>query len=98
MHFRLYHIRMPGAGDQAIDAETGCRIPFHDDDALSDRIRRLITDSTHLHKMSTHARNSARTEFSRDAIGDRIERVYMEVSPKMRTCSKRQTATGLKPA
>jgi len=91
-------IRTPasGARDQIRDGETGFLIPFDDDQALANRLERLMADPDRRVAMATAALHRARTHFTADVMIDRTLAAYAAVSGKRRipTSPRRADETG----
>jgi glycosyltransferase involved in cell wall biosynthesis len=68
-----------GAGEVVTDGETGLLVPPGDAGALTNVLRRLLTDSTLRDKLGARARMYVQAEASSDVCARRIEALYRAV-------------------
>jgi glycosyltransferase involved in cell wall biosynthesis len=70
-----------GGTDELItDGENGLLVPPGDAEALAGALRRLLGDGQLRTALAQRGRERAETEFSREAMARRVERIYDEVS------------------
>jgi len=79
-------IRTPagGATDQIVDGESGYIVPFGDDEALADRLQRLLSDETHRREMGTAAEQRARSKYTKEQMASETIEVYESALQRFR--------------
>jgi len=65
--------------EAVVEAETGFLIPRDDPAALTDRLRRLISDPELAQKMGRTGRERAKTNFTAEAMARSFEELYREI-------------------
>lgn len=69
-------------GEAISDGENGLLVPIRDAAALADAIRKLAGDPALARRLGAAARNTALDRFTRDAMLDRMEAVFKNVTSK----------------
>jgi glycosyltransferase involved in cell wall biosynthesis len=71
-------VRTPagGASDQIEDGKSGFIIPFGDDEALADRLERLLVSPSLRNEMGERAEERARRLFSKERMAEETIEVY----------------------
>ena len=73
-----------GAPEAIIEAETGYLVNSGDDEAMADRILRLLKDPARARAMGMKGRQSVEERFSRQALVDNTERLYTKLLARRR--------------
>ncbi len=72
---------IPGNNEVVQDEVTGLLFPPGDAAALAERIDRLLSDEELRRQMGNAARERAQREFTIEAMTDRVEQLYLRMSP-----------------
>lgn len=68
-----------GTAELIADGESGLLVPPGDDEALAAALRRLLADPALRERLAGHGRERAERDFSREAMGKRVESIYEEL-------------------
>lgn len=74
--------RVGGAADVVLDGETGFLVPYGDDAALAESIRRVLADPALARRLGEAGQKRAFAEYSWDAVVDRTLALYRDVIAK----------------
>lgn len=68
-----------GARELVVDGEQGFLVPLNDDQAMADRVIRLLEDPSLRSRMGRAGADRVEREFSTRAMGERLEAIYMRL-------------------
>ena len=69
-----------GQSDIVRDGQTGYLVPPGDAEVLAERLLRVLSDRDHAEALGAEGRRVAQAEYSRDAVLDRLEATYAQMS------------------